>query len=343
MTRIELAAPCCLTLAAARLDGRPALLGIALRHPPVQLEARPGPQLLITGARADAAYAGAKAYRRSQGLAAGAAIELELAVPSHMGLGSSAIVGLAAARALEVLHGLPPSQAAPAGAPTTDDRRPRTEGQAGRRSSVVRGQSSRHAATIWQSVLAGAAGLAQDEGLAAHACAAGGLLAVGADGALLRRAAVSHTEQARDWVFVLVLPRVPPGTPDALEDAQRAGLWRAARVLRAEAELIAAGELWPAVVGDDIAAFAGALARLQALAPAAPLSEAEAATLAIMRAEGALACGRAPTGLACYALVEGAEASRRMRLALAAHLGHSAGTVMATICDNDGARYRAHE
>lgn len=340
MTMIELAAPCCLTLAAARIDGRPALIGIALRHPPVQLEARPDPQLLVSGARADAAYAGADAFLRSKGLAGGAALELELAVPSHMGLGSSTIVGLAAARALAALHGRPPSQAAPAGAPTTDDRRPTTEGQAGRRSSVVRGQSSRLAANIWQSIPAGAAGLAQDDGLAAHAFAVGGLLAVGEDGAFIRRATVSHADQARDWVFVLVLPRAPHGTSDVLEDTLRAELWDAARSLSAGAEQAAGGELWPAITGDDIAAFAAALARLQALAPAAPPSEAEAAVLAIMRAKGALACGRAPTGLALYALVEGADPSRRLRLALAAHLGHSAGTVMATICDNDGARYR---
>lgn len=300
MTTLELAAPCCLTLAAARLDGRPALIGIALRHPPVQLEARPAPALGVSGARADAAYAAAAAFQRGRGLAGGAALELELAVPSHMGLGSSAVVGLAAARALAALHDQPADDGA---------------------------------------ALARAAGLAADDGLAAHAVGSGGLLAVGADGALLRRAALSHAE-ARDWVFVLVLPRVPPGAPDDLEATLRGDLWAAAAALGDEAERIAAGALWPAVAADDIGAFAHALARLQALAPAAPLGEAEAATLAVMRAEGALVCGRAPTGLSLYALIEGAEPSRRMRRALAARLGHGGGTVMATICDNDGARHR---
>ncbi len=301
MTRLELAAPCCLTLAAARVDGRPALLGITLRHPPVQLEARAAAQLGVTGARADAAYAHAAAFQRAQGLATAAEIELELAVPSHMGLGSSAIAGLAAARALAALHGLPAADGPE---------------------------------------LARAAGVAPDDGLAVHAFAGGGLLAVGEDGALLRRAAISHGDVARDWVFVIVLPRVPPGTPDALEDTLRRELWAAAGGLGVEAEQLFAAELWPAAAGDDIGAFAAALTKLQALAPGAPLADDEAAILAVMGEAGALVCGRAPTGLALYALLEGADPSRELRRALAVHLGHTSGTVMATICDTTGARHR---
>lgn len=294
MSHIELAAPCCLTLAAGRLHGRPALVGLALRHPPVQLEAHPAPSLTVTGARADAAYRCAARLQAARALG-GARIEIELAIPSYMGLGSDALTGLAAAQALAALHGQ----------------------QGG--------------------ILPADAGLTPDDGLAAHAFAVGGLLAVGADGALLRRTTLPNTDEARDWVFVCVLPRVPPGTPADLEDVRRRELW--ATGPGAPAETLTA-ELWRAAEEQDLPAFAAHLLALQALGPAPELGEGERTILAVMRAGGALACGRAPTGLALYALVRGAEASRELRHALSRTVGYTGGIVMASICDATGARFR---
>lgn len=296
MTRIELAAPCCLTLAAGRLDGRPALLGVALRHPPVQLEARPAPALAVTGARADAAYAHAARLAAARALG-GAEVEVELAIPSHMGLGSGALTGLSAARALAALHGQAPDES-----------------------------------------LARDAGLAADDGLAAHAFAGGGLLAVAEDGALLRRAALPNADEASDWAFVFVLPRVPPGAPDDLEETRRRELWAAAARMGAEGQALTVA-LWRAAEERALGDFAIALAALGDLAPAPALGTAERQILEVMRAGGAVARGRAPTGLALYAIVEGAEASRELRRALAHHVGHAGGIVLATVCASAGARH----
>jgi len=298
MKPLTLAAPCCLTLAAAHLDGRPALLGIALRHPPVELEAFRAAGLSITGARADAAYAHAARLEARHGAPLTGNLEIELAIPSAMGLGSDALTGLSAAHALAALNGLAELD------------------------------------------LAAAAGLGPDDGLAAHAFAEGGLLAVGADGARLRRHPIAHSDEPRDWVFVFVLPRVPPSTPQTLEDTRRRELWAAAATLPAQAAELS-DALWAAAEADRIGAFATALTSLRALTPAPALSQTEEATLAIMRAGGALAVGRAPTGLALYALIEGGDASRALRSALSSHVGHDGGIVMATICDTDGARTSA--
>jgi predicted sugar kinase len=294
---LQLAAPCCLTLAAARHNGRPALLGIALRHPPVQLDARLAPGLSITGARADAAYAHAARLEAHYGAAFGAEVEVELAIPAAMGLGSDALTGLSAARALAALHGLP------------------AEG------------------------LAAAAGLAPDNRLAAHAFAEGGLLLVGADGGRLRRHPIPQRDEPRDWVFVFVLPRVPPGTPQDLEDTRRKALWATAEQFDTRAEVVTE-TLWSAAEHDHFAGFAAALRDLQALGPAPALSPGEEAVLAIMAAGGALAWGRAPTGLALYGLIEGGEPSRALRRELSRHVGHTGGIVMATICDTEGVRLR---
>lgn len=293
--RISLTAPCCLTLAAGRLDGAPVLLGVALRHPPVQLEARPAPALEVTGARADAAYAHAARLAAAHGV--GATVEIELAVPSHMGLGSRAMAGLAAARALAALHDLPAAN------------------------------------------LAATAGLAPDDGLAAHAFTVGGLLAVGRDGALLRRAALPSADEATDWVFVFHLPRVPPGTLDDLEDVRRRALWDAAEASGDASERLTRA-LWDAAAAAQLGPFAEALAALQALAPTPELTAEEGAALAVIRAGGALAWGRAPAGLARYGLIQGAEPSRELRRALSAHVGPMGGIVMATICDSAGAQIR---
>lgn len=292
-------APCLLTLAALRADDGPQLLGITLKYPPVQLTAAPAAQLLVTGARADVAYAHAARFEEHHGRLLGADLEIELAIPSQMGLASATITGLCAARGLARLHGLPDSPAD----------------------------------------LALAAGVAPDDGLAVRAFETGGLLAVGPAGQALRRAALPGGDAERDWVFVLVLPRVPPGTPEDLEDRRRRALWRAAAALDPAESQGAAAALWQALAADEIADFAAALMRLQAQTDAAlaqigelpPLSDAERAALTAMEQQGALAHGRAATGLGLYGLVRGEAATHRLRNALGRQIGHSGGTVMATI------------
>lgn len=292
-------APCLLTLAALRDERGPALLGVTLKYPPVQLTAAPAEQLQVTGARADVAYAHAARFEEHHGRLLGADLEIELAIPSQMGLASATITGLCAARALARLHGLPDSPAD----------------------------------------LALAAGVAPDDGLAVRAFETGGLLAAGPEGQALRRATLPGGDEERDWAFVLVLPRVPPGTPEDLEDRRRRDLWRAAAALDPAESQRAAAQLWQAVAADEIADFAAALTRLQSQTGAAlaqigalpPLSDAERETLATMEQQGALAWGRAPTGLGLYGLVRGAAATHRLRHALGRQIGHGGGTVMATI------------
>ncbi|NNJ11890.1 hypothetical protein EKD04_016275 [Chloroflexales bacterium ZM16-3] len=301
MTQIELAAPACLTLAAARIDGRPALLGIALRHPPVHLIARPAPRLAASGARADVAYHHGKAFMSSKNMNTAADFEIELAIPAYMGLGSTPLIGLSVARAMAALHGLP-----------TDDAQ----------------------------ALAAAAGVEPAEGLAIQSFGGGGLLLVDESGAALRRYAISHSSEPQDWVFVLALPRPPTDTPDDLEVAEMNRLWRAAAGLDERAEQLVAGRLWPAAEGDDIDAFGAALMELQGIYGDNEASPEEQAILAIMRAGGAVAWGRAPTGLGLYGLIRGGEPSRRLRQSLVAHVGHAGGTIMATICETGGVRQR---
>jgi len=303
--QIELTSPACLLLGLAQLDGQTCQIGITLQYPQIQLVARDSAGLSITGARADLAHRQAAHFFQHQGLSPQGEIEIELAIPQFMGLGSAAMLGLSMARALSTLHELP---------------------------------------AISTAELAQAGGLDKDEALEAHAFASGGLLAVGTDGVLLRRQTIAHQDEADDWVFVFVLPRPPGDTPEPIEVDRRAALRGSARHLSAEATSTIEDDLWPAIERDDFNTFAHALARLQALNVAALASAGQPATLApheqalldLMRNHGALVCGRTLTGLAIYGLIKGGGPSRDLRRALVMQLGIFGGTVMATLCDNSG-------
>lgn len=315
--QIEIGAPACLPLGlAAYADGQAALLGISLRYPPINLTARPAPRLDVTGARADHVADAVRHYLQRQQLPAQGEVEIELAIPSQMGLGSDALMALAGAQALAWVHG------------RAFDEVP---------------------------ALALEAGLGPEHALEAHAYARGGVLLVEAPGAtpglpgLKRRQAVRHPDTTA-WAFVLYLPRVPAGTALTLEANRRAAWLRARAYLPSESGLLMDTELWPSLYSDDLAGFGQALRALQALNARAleqagavvPFTADEQALLDLARDHGAVAWGRSPTGLALYALVRGASASVALRKQIVARVGLHAGTALAAIVDNDGARHVIH-
>lgn len=302
----NLTSPACLLLGLASVGGVTHQLGIALTYPPVQLAAQPSGLLLITGGRADLAYQQAERFLTAHGLPHQGEIEIELAVPSYMGLGSAGMLGMSVACALAKLNELPSDSPA---------------------------------------ALAEAVGLRAEQALERQAFAQGGLLLVRPDGSLALHHSVADGGDERDWVWVLVLPRVRPADPDTLEDDRRAALHAAARHLSAESGALVTGALWPAAARDEIEAFGQALEQIQQFNYDALrldgqphiLSADEQRTLNIMRANGAVACGRALGGMGLYALVRGGPASRTLRRALTDDLGYFGGTVMASLAAPSGA------
>jgi predicted sugar kinase len=144
---------------------------------------------------------------------------------------------------------------------------------------------------------------------------------------------------------------VPPGTSETLEADRRRALLGAAAQLDPEAERIYTTQLWPAVANDDIAAFARGLMAIQVLNEdalaitgqlVAPSAD-EQAVLDLMRTGGAQAWGRCISGIGLYGLIKGGAPSRDLRRALSTHLGYFGSTVMATLCDNDGAWHQTKD
>lgn len=183
--------------------------------------------------------------------------------------------------------------------------------------------------------------------LAERAFHEGGLLLTNDDGLTQQRAEIAHTNEDDDWVFVLVLPKEPDDLPETFEAEQHTALIRAAPYLPSNLHDHAAA-LFDAVKQDNFAAFADALAAIHTANEAAlaasgyliELSKQDRDILKVMRANGAAFAGRALTGLGLYGLIKGGPASRALRKALTQHLGYFGPLVMASICDNHGAKIK---
>jgi predicted sugar kinase len=300
---IELVAPAVLPLALAGANGAPQLLSVTLQHPPVHLTLMAGAALSVSGARADLAHTYARRFLERHALDQGVTIELELAIPSLMGLGSAPVLALAVGTGLAHWHGL-----------ALDEPR----------------------------ALAAATGLEPIYAPLVEAAAQGGLglsKLAGAAGESLPRRPLRHPNR-QAWAFVLVLPRAEPASgrlPEADRLRQLAGSagsldWR--RAERATVDLLAALD------HDDITQFGRALTELQQLGAASqpPLSAWEQCVCDRLRACGAVASGRSAGGDALYGLIQGDQASIAARQALRPLVAPEAGRVMAAITDNDGLR-----
>ncbi len=303
---VKIEAPASLLLGLARADTGPLAVSLTLRYPPVHLDARPAVQLEVEGACAPTAYAAAERVGRP------AQIEIELAIPTLMGLSGDPLLALSVARALAELHDQPAQ--APA--------------------------------------LAQALGFTPDLAPEVWGFVQGGLLLCAVDAPLerppLRRQRLQHAD-AQAWVIVLYLPRPADDDPDNLEAERRAALLAAAPHLSAPTAALVEQELWPAAERADFPAFARALqvlydANQEALAAAGtslrhrPQAQ---AMLELLRAEQVPACGACLTGLGVWGLIQGAQPSIRLRQKMQALVGIAGGTVLGTITDNAGVQVHA--
>jgi predicted sugar kinase len=315
----DVTAPGFLPLGLIKLEheGRPtlAMLGASLKHVLVKLSARPAASTQMTGARAPLALAYLERFANHHAFKLSVEVEIEWAIPALLGLGSEAVLALAAARAVAPLYGVP------------DDAW-----------SLFRALElpSHQAPVVWSF---DRGGLVLTE------------MSATADGTLPPLTAWRGLEHkaTEAWAFAMFHPLAPQGTPASLETDRLTALLAAAPCLSVDTGRIVESQLWPAVEADDERAFGQALMRIQALndealrqAGAAPaFSPTEQSILDLLRDNGAHAWGRSPTGLAFYGLVRGQTAAADMKKKLLAHMGHHAGTTMSTAIDSTGARREA--
>jgi predicted sugar kinase len=272
-------------------DGALCELGITLQHPQIQLAARPATTLGVSGPRADVALATAQKFLHKHHLSAHGDIEIELAIPAHMGLGSDSMLTA----------------------------------------------SIKNVFTLWHDVRT-----SFRVTLAEHAFAQGGLLLTNDEGLVQKRVTLAHPNDDDAWVFVMVLPKEPDDFAETFETQQLHKLRNALPYLPSTNQ----SALFDAIARNDFGAFAEALsaihaaniAALEANASPINLTDKDTDILNFMRAHGAAFTWRAITGLALVGLIKGAQPSRALRKALTEKLGYFGPLVMASICDNHGAK-----
>ena len=202
-------------------------IGAAVPAPSLLLEAARAPTLRVEGPDGERALEFARRFAAYHGLAEGAHVRLHRVIPPHAGLGSGTQLGLAVARALAELHGLPTEVAALA----------RAVGR-GRRSAIG----------TWTFAL-------------------GGFVLEGGrrnDGEHLAPL-LAHLPMPAAWRCVIAVPRGAPGLSGADEAAAFARLRPPeGREVERVAHLVLM-QLLPALAEADLPSFGAGLAEVQRL------------------------------------------------------------------------------
>jgi beta-ribofuranosylaminobenzene 5'-phosphate synthase len=257
-------------------------LGAAVPTPSVLLEAAPAPELRVDGPDRDRAEEFARRFLAHHGLGMGVRLLIHRTIPAHSGLGSGTQLGLAVARALAELAGLPVD---PVGLARAVSR--------GRRSAIG----------TWTFALGG---FIVEGGRRAGANEIAPLLA---------RFAVPDR-----WRCVIAVPRGAPGLSGEAEAAAFDQLPPPPeRQVERVAHLVLM-QLLPALVEADLPSFGAALTEVQQITGAwfAPQQGGvfapgpTAALVERLAAWGAAGVGQSSWGPAAYGLVEGEEAAKSL-------------------------------
>jgi beta-ribofuranosylaminobenzene 5'-phosphate synthase len=255
-------------------------LGAAIPCPSLLLEAAPAAHLSAVGPDADRVLEFARRFLTFHGRPAGGRLVIHKAIPSHAGLGSGTQLGLAVARALAELHGLPTDPLELARA-------------------VARGKRS--AIGTWTFAL-------------------GGFIVEGGrrPGSEGIAPLLARFEVPSSWHCVVAVPPGPPGLSGEAETTAFEQLPTPAdREVERVSHLVLM-QLLPALVEADLPSFGDALSAVQRLTGGwfaeqqggifAPGPSEQ--LVADMAAWGAAGVGQSSWGPAVYGLVDGGEAAR---------------------------------
>ncbi|MFL5493699.1 MAG: beta-ribofuranosylaminobenzene 5'-phosphate synthase family protein [Gemmatimonadales bacterium] len=282
-------------------------LGAAVPTPSVLLEAAPASELRVDGPDRDRAEEFARRFLGHHGLDMGVRLLIHRSIPAHSGLGSGTQLGLAVARALAELAGLP-------------------VGPVGLARAVSRG--GRSAIGTWTFALGGF-------------IVEGGRRAGSNEIApLLARFAVPDR-----WRCVIAVPRGAPGLSGEAEAAAFDQLPPPPESQVERVAHLVLMQLLPALVEADLPSFGSALTEVQRVTGAwfAPqqggvFAPGPTAALVERMAEwGAAGVGQSSWGPAAYGLVEGEEAAKSLARRVRGLLG-AAGQVFEGGFAGGGAR-----
>jgi len=282
-------------------------IGIAVQAPSLLLEARPAPELTVTGEEAERVELYARRFLDHHGLRGGARLRLHRAIPAHSGLGSGTQIALAVARALAILYNRPTSAAELA---------------------VAVGRARRSAIGTW-------------------AFERGGFILEGGRRDADDRPApllMRHAMPA-DWRCVLAIPDVGQGLSGEAEEAAFRSLPPPSEELVGRISRLVLMLLLPSLVDGDLEGFGRAVTEIQrcvgesfaAVQGATFMHPLVEELIAEMLAAGAAGAGQSSWGPSVYGFVKGDAAARDLAGRIARRLG-GRGLVLPVAFDNTGAR-----
>lgn len=282
-------------------------IGVAITQPSLLIEVQEAAEPNASGPCAEQAAAFAQRFILAHGLAGGASIRVYQAIPQHVGMGSGTQLGLAVARALAELYGLPADPAA----------------------------------------LAAAAGRARRSAIGTWAFGQGGFIVEGgrrtdreAPAPLLARYPMPE-----DWHCVVVVPAVAAGLSGEREVAAFGELAPPPPELVGQITRLALMLLLPALVEGDIESFGRALTDIQRLvgdcfspAQGGRFANTRSAELIEALLEwGAAGAGQSSWGPAVYGFVAGERQGQELAARATRRLDGQ-GQAFLTSFDNRGAR-----
>jgi beta-ribofuranosylaminobenzene 5'-phosphate synthase len=282
-------------------------IGIAIQEPSLLLEARPAPELIVTGEEAERVRLYARRFLDHHGLSGGARLRLHRTIPAHSGLGSGTQIALAVARALAVLYERPTAAAE----------------------------------------LAAAVGRGRRSAIGTWAFERGGFILEGGRRDTDDRPApllMRHAMPA-EWRCVLVIPEVGPGLSGEAEEAAFRTLPPPSEALVGRISRLVLMLLLPSLVEADLEGFGRAVTEIQRCVGASfqavqgatfmhPLVE---ELIAELLTGGAAGAGQSSWGPTVYGFVEGDAAARALAARVERRLG-GRGLVLPVAFDNVGAR-----
>ncbi len=288
--------------------------GMALATPTLVLDASPAPTLSARGPESERLLSFARRFLEHHHLETGAHLELRRTIPAHSGLGSGTQLGLAVARALAALNGLPSD------APS----------------------------------LAAAVERARRSAVGTWAFERGGFILEGGRRAGSDRPApllLQHPVPP-SWRCILAIPEVPRGLSGEAEERAFRTLAPPSSELVQEISHLVLMLMLPSLVEGDLAGFGAAVTRVQRLVGESfrPVQGAVYAHPIVgqlideLLTAGAAGAGQSSWGPTVYGFVEGDAAASALVVRLRGKLGKYA-RIMTSRFDNAGAlvsRKRLH-
>ena len=293
------------------------LIGFALQSPPTQMLIYPSDEFQISGACSHIGQKYCLDYQKFEETSVPGSIEIELAIPRFMGLGSELLIGLTIEQGLNWLikkHVI---------------------------GNQIWSKNRNYNAVDSLTTYSFQYGGINITSLNTHKCCVP---------ELFYRSELNEKQQDKKMFVSLFLPRVNSTISDDFEEERNLNFLSTLSSVKSLSNSLDGNNLIQALLVNDFGTFASQLMKIiyqnyQASISSGngiPYSKEELMIFNEMKANGALAYGRSATGLGLFSISLGRETSNEISSAIRKKTGFKRGTTLTTMIDNQGWSYKVY-